>query len=389
MDNIKLLVVDDDTTVRDSIASYLTTCGFDVIQAENGATALSVYNEQKPDLVLSDLNMPVMDGFNLLREIRRISKETPFIVLSGAGVINDVIKAINLGATDYIAKPIIDFLMLKYSIDRAVHNLTLEQQNRKYRYNLEEVIETLKTSIDIFRTDQKAGSQIQKKLLPITPFSYHGYKLEYNILPSLYLSGDFIDYFIIDDHNFGFYLADVSGHGASSALVTILLKNMALNLLHKYQSKPTNQQLKPSTLLGYMNEMIIKSNLDKHATLFAGIINTQNNKLSFAFGGHHPKPIIAMNNIVTFLDGQGLPIGLFPEVDFEDKELDLSENFTLAVFSDGILEALAPKTLQQKEQILLSCMHKQEISTDELMVQLGLSQLTSPPDDVAMLLVSR
>ena len=100
-----LLVVDDEQAIRDSIVAYLEDSGYNVLEAENGQQALALYEKKSPDLIICDLRMPVMDGLSLLRRIMELTDEVPVIVVSGAGVMTDVVEALRLGASDYLMLP--------------------------------------------------------------------------------------------------------------------------------------------------------------------------------------------------------------------------------------------------------------------------------------------
>ncbi|MCK5893622.1 MAG: SpoIIE family protein phosphatase [Endozoicomonadaceae bacterium] len=386
----RLLVIDDDVTVRDSIVAYLEDSGFDILQADNGEIGLAVFSECRPDLVLCDLRMPRMDGLALLRKLNEISPETPCIVVSGAGVIADVVEALRLGASDYIIKPIVDMEVLEYAIRRALESADLACQNRQYRESLEKANQSLKESLDLLQVDQKAGRQVQLKMLPSTPFSFQGCRLNYKIYPSLYLSGDFVDYFPVDDHCFGFYLADVSGHGVSSAFVTVLLKNMCLTLLQEYRSREQKGAVKPSYVLSYLNQGLLTTGLDKHVTVFGGIVDTRAHTLTYAFGGHYPFPILSSRDKTVFIEGKGLPIGLFEDANFEDVTIDLPQKFSLTVFSDGILDMLPQRTLKEKENYLLSVICEGVNTAEALMDRLNLDDIREAPinDDIALLVLT-
>ncbi|GAA4649238.1 SpoIIE family protein phosphatase [Kistimonas scapharcae] len=384
----RLLVIDDDAIVRDSIVAYLEDSGFEILQADNGESGLAVFTECKPDLVLCDLRMPRMDGLALLRKVHEISPETPFIVVSGAGVMADVVEALRLGASDYIIKPIVDLEVLEYAIKRALDSADLAAQNRKYRESLEEAIQSLKESLDVLRADQKAGRQVQLKMLPPRPFVFQGYQLDYKIYPSLYLSGDFVDYFPVNDHCFGFYLADVSGHGASSAFVTVLLKNMFLTLLQEYRSKSRMGTVKPSYVLKYLNQGLLATGLGKHVTVFGGVVDTRAHTLTYAFGGHYPFPILASREKTVLIERNGLPVGLFEDASFDDVTIDLPRDFSLTVFSDGILEVLPQKTLKEKEDYLLSVISEGATTAEALMRRLNLDDIHETPDDIALLVLA-
>ncbi len=389
MTGSSILVIDDDEIVRDSIAAYLQGSGFKTLEAENGQQGLQVFRDKAPDLILCDLRMPVMDGLTMLTQVRKEASDIPFIVVSGAGVMTDVVEALHLGASDFMVKPIVDLEVLEYAINRALEKAQLLMENKRYRASLEEAINSLKSSLTLLQEDQKAGRQVQMNMLPKTPLEYQGFKVDHNIIPSLYLSGDFVDYFTLNDHSFAFYLADVSGHGASSAFVTVLLKHMSISLLQDYHSNGGKVRVKPSHVLNHINRSLLKTGLGKHVTVFGGIVNTRDQTLTYSFGGHFPLPVIARGNSVRFLEGKGLPVGLFEDAVYEDAIIDLPRQFSLTILSDGILEVLPQKSLQEKEDYLLSVIQEGPTTIEALTEKLGLNAIEETPDDIAMLILAR
>lgn len=389
MTGSSILVIDDDDVVRGSIAAYLQGSGFKTLEAGNGQQGLQIFRANAPDLILCDLRMPVMDGLTMLTQVRQEASDIPFIVVSGAGVMTDVVEALHLGASDFMVKPIVDLEVLEYAINRALEKAQLLMENKRYRASLEEAINSLKSSLTLLQEDQKAGRQVQMNMLPKKPLEYQGFKVDHNIIPSLYLSGDFVDYFALNDHSFAFYLADVSGHGASSAFVTVLLKHMSINLLQDYHSNGGKVRVKPSHVLNHINRSLLKTGLGKHVTVFGGIVNTRDQTLTYSFGGQFPLPVIAQGDSVHFLEGKGLPVGLFEDAVYEDAVIDLPQQFSLTILSDGILEVLPQKSLQEKEDYLLSVIQEGPTTIEALTEKLGLNAIQEAPDDIAVLILAR
>ena len=384
-----ILVIDDDTIVRESIVAYLEDSGFDILQAENGEDGLEVFRAQSPDIILCDLRMPGMDGLNVLRNVRNESMDTPFIVVSGAGIMADVVEALRLGASDFLIKPIVDLELLEYAINRALENAQLAEENNRYRESMEAAIHSLENSLHLLQEDQKAGRKVQMNMFPKHPLDFDGFKVDHLIIPSLYLSGDFVDYFPLNDHSFAFYLADVSGHGASSAFVTVLLKHMSMNLLQEYQNHGRRNRVKPSHVLNYINRTLLNSDLGKHVTIFGGVVDIKEQTLTYSFGGHYPLPILSTPENTAFIEGKGLPVGLFEDAHYKDVTIDLPTKFSLTILSDGILEVLPHKSLQEKENYLLSVIKEEAGTVSAIKKRLGLDRVEDAPDDIALLVLAR
>lgn len=138
--NIKVLTIDDDDLLRNSIVAFLEDYSYTPLSADNGRSGLEVFREESPDIILLDLRMPEMDGIELLPILVKEAPETPVIIVSGMGTLDDSIQALRLGAWDYITKPIHDFALLEHTMHRALDRAHLIQENRRYKEHLEEEV---------------------------------------------------------------------------------------------------------------------------------------------------------------------------------------------------------------------------------------------------------
>lgn len=384
-----LLIIDDDEVVRESLAAYLEDSNFKVLQALNGLQGLQIFESEQPDLVICDLRMPQIDGLELIRRIRQTASETPIIVLSGAGVMSDAVEALRLGAADYLIKPLEDLAVLEHSVRRALDRAYLRVENQRYRDKLEAANRELQASLNLLQEDQNAGRQVQMNMLPVTPWSIEGLEFSHRIIPSLYLSGDFVDYFRVDERRVAFYLADVSGHGASSAFVTVLLKFMTTRLLYESRRNGTLPEFKPSEVLAHINRGLINTKLGKHVTMLGGVIDLEKNCLTYSIGGHLPLPVLFVEGQASYLEGRGLPVGLFDDATYDDRVMELPPSFSLSLFSDGILDVLPGATLKEKEALLPEQVAAAGGTLDGLRQVFGLANLAEMPDDIALLVLSR
>ena len=136
----KLLTIDDEEVIRLSIAAFFEDCDYEVFEASGGAEGIEVFRKEKPDIVLTDLNMPKVDGFDVVKIIKEESPLTPTVVISGAGMIEDSIRAIRNGAWDYITKPIIDMTELEHTVDKVLEHARLQKENEMYQLHLEDEV---------------------------------------------------------------------------------------------------------------------------------------------------------------------------------------------------------------------------------------------------------
>ncbi|WP_185268094.1 PP2C family protein-serine/threonine phosphatase [Halopseudomonas xiamenensis] len=386
-----LLVIDDDDQVRHSIAIHLEQCGFEVLQASRAQDGLSLVVSQRPELVLCDLQISDMSGFELLEQIGERAADTPVIVISADGVMSEVVQALRVGASDYLIRPQDDLEVLEHAVRRSLDRARLRNENQRIRERLELANQELENHLRELRDDQAAGRQVQLNMLPPTPWDSGEFFFEHRIIPSLYLSGDFVDYFRISDTQLGFYLADVSGHGASSAFVTVLLKFMTTRLLYEQRKQKEEGPIsfQPSDVLGHINRSLISCKLGKHVTMLGGVIDEAQQTLTYSIGGHLPLPVLVVDGQAQYLQGKGRPVGLFEDAEYENHQLPLPPAFSLTLCSDGVLDCIQGTTLKEKEDRLPGLVGQAGADMQTFMQLLGLEQAKVMPDDISVLLLSR
>lgn len=393
----QLLVIDDDTVVRKSIVAYLEDTGFAVHQVGEARAAFQWLDDHSPDLIITDLCMPDVDGLSILKRVRISHPGIPVIVVSGMGVVRDVVEALRHGAADYLVKPLVDMEVLVHSINRALERNDLLAENLKYREKLEKANKELQEHVRLLEHDQKAGRRVQSKLMPKGPMMCADLEVDFKVVPSLYLSGDFVDYGLLSKRYLAFYLTDVSGHGAAPAFVTVWLKQLVRRSFQEHHIFTTEESFKrdAGTLLKLINKEIIHSGVGCHMTCFVGIIDIETREMRYVLAGHLPLPVLMVGSRAEYLEGKGKPLGIFEDGEWEVNVLQLPENFTLVVFSDGVLEVLPPRDLIDKEDFLLSALASQRSTLaresfdgsdiDFLCHTLNLDKLETVPDDIAIL----
>lgn len=139
-DTLVLLTVEDDESVRTCLAAFFEDCGFQVLQAAGGREGIDMIRSHHPDVVITDLRMPDVDGMEVVDAVRRINDNLPVIVLSGTGVLTDAIDALRRGAWDYLSKPVVNLVELELIVARCIERAMLVQENREYRENLEALV---------------------------------------------------------------------------------------------------------------------------------------------------------------------------------------------------------------------------------------------------------
>jgi serine phosphatase RsbU (regulator of sigma subunit) len=382
----KVLIIDDEAALLLSIRAYLEDSGFEVFSAQNGIDGLKAYAEHQPDLVLTDIHMPNMSGLEVLNTIAKQDADAPVIVISGAGELNDAIEALRLGAWDFITKPISDLKVLEHAVNKALQSKKLIAENKLYAQRIEQ-------NLKILKEDQAAGRTVQMSLLPQGKLAAQDYTFDYRILPSLELSGDFAEYFHVADSYYVAYLADVSGHGASSAFITVLLKSLISQYVAHYKINSNDSILIPKKMLQILSNEIFAAKLNKYLTIIYCVINVTSNELRYAIGGHYPNPILLQNDgIAIYLEGSGYPIGIKQNAEYIEYNLILKAQERIFLFSDGIMEALLPGvSLVEKDVALLDIVKRSNGNIAAILdlCNTSTTEQKSQVDDITILSITK
>jgi sigma-B regulation protein RsbU (phosphoserine phosphatase) len=386
----KILTIEDEPPIRSGIVAYLEDSGFTMLEATDGPSGIAMFRREQPDVVLCDLRLPGMDGLEVLSTITAESPETPVIVVSGVSLLNYAVQALKRGASDYITKPIHDMAVLESAVRRVLEHAELQRQNREYRDNLETLNQELTRTLKQLQEDEEAGRRIQLQMLPEDNRCFGVYTFRRRLFPSMYLSGDFVDYFRIDDHHIGFYMADVSGHGAASAFVTMMINTLMTQYREALWQSGDNTMLKPHEILQRLNRDVCRQNLDKHLTMFYGVIDQVENTLVYSNAGQFPYPLLNDGHEVRTLESRGRPVGMFYDTEFTLQQLDLPAMFDLVMVSDGILELMPVEALQKRYAELLS-RAMEGTGPDLREMTTGLEVLADRhlPDDIAIMVITR
>ncbi|WP_373090808.1 PP2C family protein-serine/threonine phosphatase [Zhongshania sp.] len=385
----RILLVQQTDAIQAQLVASLEQLGMDVVSIADCALAMPSFREEDIDIVMIDIDFPEDRGIDLLGKMAADPRELPLIGLSRRKSMADVLAAVRHGASDYLMLPTGKHAVIKHVLDRALERGALKRENLAYRNKLESANRELLESLTLLQQDQQAGKHVQQLLLPDTPKQIANYQFCHYILPSLYLSGDFVDYFVVGEDHAVFFVADVSGHGASSAFVTVFLKNLFARKRSDFLHRGSTAILSPAKMLAIANRELLEMGIGKHVTLCVGAFDLKCNQLSYSVAGHLPAPVLAVNGIATFLPEHDMPVGLFIDAQFSDHMISFPPGAVLSLFSDGILEVLNSDTLENKEQLLLDLLTQGRNSSIELAEVFGLFDIDEAPDDIAILVVSR
>ncbi|WP_189466388.1 PP2C family protein-serine/threonine phosphatase [Litchfieldella qijiaojingensis] len=339
-------VLDRPGRERDALAETIAKGNFAVISAERAEDL----PEETAMIVAHARAVPS-------HEWPSLTAHRPALVVSDSRLDSDLLKAVDAGLVDYIIEPLRHGDILRHIIAKVIENRHLAEEHARDRERLAELNESLETHLAMLRLDQQAGGHIQRKMLPPRHQTFAGVTCDYWLAPSLYLSGDFLDFQRFDDDFSVFYFADVSGHGASSAFVTVLLKYLCNRWLTEWEGKDPERL--PSRWLSDLNRELLDTGIGKHATLFVGVIDHEERRLHYSLGAQLPMPLLVEDGKVKRLEGEGMPVGLFPGVEYPCLSCALPQKFRLWLCSDGVLECLPGDTLdirlKELERLVRDC----------------------------------
>lgn len=316
----KILIVDDSRTIVALINSILKE-DYDTITASNGLEAIEVYNRAKPDLILMDVEMPEMDGFEACKKIKTQSKGTfiPIIFITSKGDLQSMKTGLKAGAEDYLTKP--------FEPEELVARVQAVLRTKKLYSQLVE-------AYAIIDKERDAIAQIQKSLickeLPKAP----GYNFFADYQPSAKASGDYYDFIKIDDDHLGVLVADVSGHGTPAAVIMAMMRVLIRSFLAKVSS--------PKEVLETINTILCENQESGHfITAFYGVIHLPSRAMKFASAGHNPPLLIEYETgkVKHLNNEKGFPLMIHTLNDIEEREIHLPPNSKLICYTDGLTEA--------------------------------------------------
>lgn len=374
---------------RKQLSKWLQANKVGFFEAADWSKMSSWLEANTPNLVLCDLHIQDDEGQNIVHLWRKLCPNVAVVALSDESSVEDAVDAMHHRAIDYLSYPF-KKSDLERAISRGLEHSRLLSERRLYQDKLEQANRELQKHLAELELDQKAGRSVQMSMLPPSPMTIGSFRLSHQIIPSLFLSGDFVDYFQIDDNYLAFYVADVSGHGVGSAFVTVLLKNFSRRFRREHGRYMLNN---PAEALLWLNARLLEYDLGRHVTFFFGVIDISLRKLRYANAGQFPSPILGSAEGCQKLELPGPPLGLFESPEYDFGHLDLPDSFTLTLFTDGILDIMQGDLITEKEKKLAAAVARLPSDIEEIWRFLGIAANPADlagefPDDVCCLLIS-
>ncbi len=383
---MKILIIEAEKKLQEQLISFFHAEHYDILTIENGVSAIEYFKTSTDpiDIILCDLDPPTQNGLKFLQYCQHNQVSMPFVFLTTTERVHDIIYTLERGAWNYFLKPVLNFKTLLVSIEQLCHREQLLTASNIYRAQVEENFKDLEE-------DHLSGYKLQQQLLPRNNQDILSLNFNYFLHPSLYISGDFVDYQQLADRYVIFYLSDVSGHGVGSAFVTVLLKACVQQYCSEFMYMNNNTAIDPKSMLSTINKVVCTENLGKYLTMVYMVYDQKLSKLTYSVAGHYPFPVfIEQNKIARYIGERGYPIGMFLEAKYENYEINLPEEFHIAMFSDGIMELRDEPTLDEKEKFILDTLSSEGIRDLEVLKRkFSIQTGKKLPDDVTGLFISK
>ena len=328
---VKILSVDDELDLEVLLTQYfrrkIRKGEYEFHFAHNGLEALQMVLQQKDfDIILSDINMPEMDGLTLLTRINELRNPAlKCIMVSAYGDMGNIRSAMNNGAFDFATKPI-DLEDLSRTIEKAIEQINFVRTSQCEHNQLESI-----------KGDLAVAGEIQQAILPskFPPFPDLVDKLDIfaSMTPAKDVGGDFYDFFQIDADRIGFVIADVSGKGIPAALFMAVSRTLI---------RSTGLRGIPShECISYANRLLCNESLDAmFVTVFYGIYTISTGVIDYTNAGHNPPYLLRRNNVVEALPlSQNFIVGVFDDFVYTNSTLKLEPGDAIILYTDGVTEA--------------------------------------------------
>ncbi len=322
----RVLVVDDNEVNRDVLSRRLERDGYTVNLAENGARALAAIENGSYDLVLLDIMMPEMNGYETLERIRSDARwsDLPVIMISSLDEMDGVIRCIEMGAEDYLSKPF-DPVLLRARAGACVEKKRLREERAA----------TQKAEQERLRQELEMAARVQRRLLPECSPDIEGLDLAGNCEPMREVGGDYFDFLPLDERHFGLVAADVAGKGMPAALVMAALAASLRSQAYQCAGRA-------APLAEALNaQMHAWTDTSRFVTLFYGCLEVSSRRLRYVNAGHNLPLLVrgAERRIAAIPNAGGPVLGILPDARYEEGVLDLEKGDLLVAYTDGVTEA--------------------------------------------------
>jgi serine phosphatase RsbU (regulator of sigma subunit) len=384
----KILIVDDEPFNVDYIEQELEDAGYETVSAVNGQEALDKVTSETPDLILLDIMMPVMDGFEVLSRLKENpgTRGIPVIVISASNDLKSVVRGIHLGAEDYLPKPF-EPILLSARITSSLEKKRLQDLQKLY-------LKSLERELDI-------GREIQKGFLPPELPCVEGWEIATYFNAAREVAGDYYDAFLQSDGNLTCVVGDVCGKGVGAALYMTLFRSLIRAtskidyFYHSQGDQRHNNSERLQQVISFTNNYVAETHghTSMFSTVFIFIIDFKQSILTYINCGNEPALLLGEGGI-TELWPTGPIVGIIPNAEFLAKEIVIKDNDLLLAYTDGVTDALNTKEVSFGRERLVGLLKEDQTTCERLVktIEQRLNQFIGEAlqfDDITVLAIKK
>ena len=338
---MRVLIADDDRLQRGLLETLLSGWGYDVTCVDDGMRAWELLQgESRFSVLITDWVMPELDGVALCRKLRSEQRDPylPVILISSREGSEDMIQALNSGADAFLTKP--------FGPDRLLAQIRVAERILKLEERLAEQLRELRIANARLESGLTAAAAVQSSLLPEVSPKIHGVGFEWSYEACERLGGDMFNIFRLDERRVGMYVLDVSGHGPSAALQSVTLSHVLTpfdqqgGILKRINENSGRYEVtSPAEVARRLNrEFPLIERSGQFFTFLYGILDVETSVVRYVKAGH-PGPIVVTPDGARCLEkGGGIPIGILPDAEYEEDQVELSSGDSLIFYTDGVFE---------------------------------------------------
>ena len=373
-----ILIVDDTQANLRLLSQLLGQRGYNVRAVTNGARALASVEAEIPDLILLDIRMPGMDGYQVCQRLKELpqARDIPILFISALDEVEEKMKAFGAGGVDYITKP--------FQLEEVVARVETHLSLRRLQQSLQEANRRMQRELVLAAQVQ---ASMMRSRLPLLP----GWQLAVKLIPAKLTCGDFYDVLHLPGGKTAILIADVVDKGVGAAL----FMSMSFTLLRTFiQEHPEN----PEQVFLAVNRRILEDiQTDQFVTAFLGVLDPQTGELVYSNAGHNPPVLFRAANeeAIEFLRRSGPALGVLEELTWEQRRLRLAPGDVLIFYTDGVTDAEnESRDFYGLERLLKAVRKNMRLPAEALREALlndlyTFTQEASQMDDIALMILSR
>jgi sigma-B regulation protein RsbU (phosphoserine phosphatase) len=333
VERLKIIVAEDNAVQRLYLSKLIESLGYEAIPVDDGRAAIQKLVQTKIQIVISDYQMPNMDGIQLTQAVRALELDHYVYVIMITGSENDELRseALDAGVDDFLAKT--------RSPMRLNARIRAATRLIQHADELAERTRILKESNDRIQEDLRAAAAAQRRLLPDFKEEMSGFAISSAFVPSSFVSGDMFGCFPLNDDTLGFYMVDVSGHGVHASLLSVALGYLITPEFFRTFALRAGQPSDPAALVANLNDRFFSPENDEYFTMFCGVIDTASGELTYCQAAYPSPCYVDESGAVVMVGDGGFPVAMLPSLTYENNTIQVAKGCTLVVCSDAVTEA--------------------------------------------------